>query len=918
MTSTISTQALPLADGLGGERDDPVRRGLLERKLQTPQPGLQVLQRPRVDALLDAATMHRVALVSGPAGAGKTVACASWASAGPPIGPVAWLTCGTDDRGDSFWVHLWAALARTVPAGSDALAALEVSPAREFPLRLVAAAQEFTHPVVLVLDDVHELADGSVLGGLDMLVRDAPPALRVVLVTRRPLALRLGRLRVAGELADIGARDLACTAAEAAAYFSMLGVEVGAPALDEVLTRTEGWVTGLRLAALGAGGGSVAAVSGAQPLVSDYLASEVLARQGSHTRAFMARTAIAAEVSADLAGALTGEAGSDGILARLARESGFVCVSANRGRSYRYHPLLRDVLLDELHRTHPHEVGSLYRRAACWYALHDRPAEALRCAVESHDPEHAAQMLGECGVAVILTAGPSALEPLLGGFPEARTTSNAAVAGAWAAIHLWRGDTTGAARCLDSAQAALGRAAPVVREVMEPTVRALRVMCESEAGAPGQAVSCQASADEEQLVASTRAGHQACGLGWFALGVTAVGRGDMDQASHALRHAEHELRAGGRGPLRSRVLAWLAVTHAWSGALASAEETCAELGLGVPGSGPGAAALTCPDPAAGRPGHRYVALLALARVKLARDDLPGAQRLLSELDSAQPEHIPGEPSVAALAGLLRARVLLAKGDPSAAGAVTAGLRAAQSPRRPLLSAGVRAVEVEGAVLSGDRHRARALLPQADPDGGRRGTAALAVLHGRVLLAEENPRGALEAVSGYLSGGGGTTPVEQTAALLVAAVARRRMAALAEAAGLAERALDLAQREGAYRVFLDGGRAVRSVLTTLVPPTSTHAAFAGEVLARFATASPLGADTKTTASIGLTASERAVLSLLPSHMTNAEISQELFLSVNTVKTHLRTTYRKLGVRSRREAVAQGRQLGLLLATPGTAP
>ena len=126
----------------------------------------------------------------------------------------------------------------------------------------------------------------------------------------------------------------------------------------------------------------------------------------------------------------------------------------------------------------------------------------------------------------------------------------------------------------------------------------------------------------------------------------------------------------------------------------------------------------------------------------------------------------------------------------------------------------------------------------------------------------------------------------------------------------ERALGLAEPEGAYRVFLDGGPALRAAVTVLVPPTSRYAGFAGRVLERFDSCAPrLGAPAEQ-GGVRLTESERAVLCFLPSHMTNEEISEALFLSVNTVKTHLRSAYRKLGVGSRREAIARGRRLGLL--------
>ena len=190
-------------------------------------------------------------------------------------------------------------------------------------------------------------------------------------------------------------------------------------------------------------------------------------------------------------------------------------------------------------------------------------------------------------------------------------------------------------------------------------------------------------------------------------------------------------------------------------------------------------------------------------------------------------------------------------------------------------------------------------------------AHLALARAGLLLAEGDFAAARDAAAACLDGAAARTLHERTRALLAAAVAARRLGDAARAATQIGEALGLAEPEAAYRVFLDGGLAVRTAVTVLVPPTSRYAGFVGRVLERFDGCGPRLADTADRAGVRLTDSERAVLRFLPSHMTNEEISEALFLSVNTVKTHLRSAYRKLGVRSRRDAIARGRRLGLLL-------
>lgn len=901
----------------------------LEDKLQIPRLTLAVLRRRRVTDLIEQAAAHRVTLVSGPAGAGKTVACASWAAVAPATRRVAWLTVDPQDTEPArFWAYARAALARAGPLPADAIRSLEDVSPDEFPLRLVEAAQLFTEPVVLVLDDIHQIAGGAVLAGLDLLIRHAPPSVRLVLAGRRPPQLQLARLRVAGEVADVTAPELACTADEAAAYFAMLGIEIGAAGRDELLRRTEGWMAGLRLAAMRASGcpagASISGLAGNEPMLTDYLRDEVLGTQPPEIRLFLLRTSITEFVSGDLADALTGEPGGARTLDQLSRDNSLVQAPGGSPAAYRYHPLLREVLTADLHREIPHEVPVLLRRAARWHAASGRAIDAVRYSAEARDWDYAAHVLTESAAEILIVNGPAVLDAVLALLPAERAADDTAVASALAAARLWSGDPGGAAAHLKNAQRGLAHCAPAVRRVAEPGLAALGLMqAAGRAGpGPGQLARATALAERQQQTAATPAEHRAIGLLWFAVGTARLRRWEIPAAGLALGQAECQLAAGAPASLAARAGGWRALADAWQGeaapALAVSQTSAAGTGrtgadaIGADAAGADAAGAGAAGPGAVESGTAaaWLPALAAAQLRLVKDDLAGAARSLDEVDHAAVTQLPGEPLVPSLADLIRARIRLADGDTAGARSLLARITDRQLPPDPALDRQLAVLTAEIALRSGDVGAARTVIGPADR-GACPGCDGDCVMQGRLLLAEGDFGGAIDWVAGCQDGPAGPgTLLEKIAGLLVGVVARRRLGQPDRAAGLLEQALALAEPGRALRPFLDAGPPVRSAITVLIPPTSGSARFAAAVLERFDTQLPRTRGAGAQADATLTGSELAVLRFLPSHMTNQEIAEALFLSINTVKTHLRSVYRKLGVASRRAAIAQGRRIGLL--------
>ncbi len=837
--------------------------------------------------------------ITAPAGAGKTVACATWAAAVSRSRRVAWLNLDEGDREPGrFWAYMSAALAIGGSELTPALVPRSRSAADDLPITLMDTMRGLVAPVALILDDVHVLADSCVLAGLGFLIHHAPPTMRIILCGRRVPGLHLARMRVAGDLAEVGAADLACTPDEADAYFAKLGLTAETADRDDLLRKTEGWMAGLRLAALRASRDGTVNVSGisGDALLEDYMRDEVLDRQPAQVQLFLRRTSVAERLTGEYADWLTQQSGGARILDQLDRENSFV--ARDEHGQYRYHPCLREVLLAELRRV-PEEVPVLFGRAARWHASRGDVVEAMRCAAEAADWEQASQTLAEAGIVGIVPDRMADLEEALRLFPADRRCGDPVVAAALAAARLCRRDPESAAAYWTYAQQGLARSAESTQPLVELWLAALRVMQAASGGANASATPRDggaladgwALAEKAQARVGTLSAHRALGMLWLALGTAMLCRWRIADARRALGHAAHQLAAAGlAGPL-DRARGWQALAESLYGDLGAADEIVTMLRVS-----------DMPDPAG-----QYLATLTAAQLAVERDELRSAGELLDSLDTAAFDLLPGEPDMDVLRMLVRARVTLAGGDIAGARSIVMLLHDRCGPHLPPLDL----FGADIALQAGDIPVAAAALDVADgqPQG------AQFVVSARLLLAQGDPAAALDVANRCLDGSAvpDTTLRNRITALLTATVANRRLSSQADAAALLEQALMIAEPHDAYRPFLDFGGAIHSAIAIMVPPASPAAAFAARVQERFVCQLPpkaAGNGSANDTAPPLTASEMAVLRLLHSHLTNQEIADALFLSVNTIKTHLRSTYHKLGVTSRRDAVARGRRLQLL--------
>ncbi|MCW2504623.1 MAG: hypothetical protein JWO79_2907 [Actinomycetia bacterium] len=367
---------------------------LLASKLAIPSAQVGMLSRPRLEHALDEAVRRPVTVVSAPPGCGKSTLLAMWAVCAVPRLPIAWLTLDAADGADRFWQYLHAALL-TFPllaAGGDSLPAPARGADAAFLTRIADALARLTHPVVLVLDDFHEVTDPVALAGLSFLVRHANGQLRLVLSTRTDPApaMPIQRWRVQDELAELRAADLAFTPAECAELLGREQYVLSQSQHATLQTRTEGWPAGLRLAALSLRGSEdrdrdVRQFGGGHGNVADYLVEEVYCAQPPEVRESLAAGSVLGRLCGDLLDALTGRADGERVLAGLAHANSFVVATGGDLGWYRYHRLFRDLLFAELHQQAPHRIGELHRRAAGWHACWGSPLLAMRHALAGED-----------------------------------------------------------------------------------------------------------------------------------------------------------------------------------------------------------------------------------------------------------------------------------------------------------------------------------------------------------------------------------------------------------------------------------------------------------------------------------------------------------------------------------------------------
>lgn len=896
---------------------------LLEVKIHVPARRRGAVARPRLSSRLGGVSRSALTLVSAPAGFGKTTLLTEWLSTlsvdGPPV---AWLSLDTRDNEPAlFWNYVVAALQTTadgVGAGAQSLLT-SAQPSTEAALTtLVNDFRSVPHDVVLVLDDYHVIETSAVHDGMAFLLEHLPPRLHLVIATRADPPLALARMRARGELLEVRAADLRFTSEESAAYLNgSMGLALSGQDVASLDGRTEGWIAALQLAALSMQGRDdvsafIAGFAGDDRYIVDYLAEEVLARQPADVRDFLLHTAVLERLTGPLCDAVTGRSGGTAALVALERANLFLVPMDDRRRWYRYHQLFADVLQAHLAEQHGSDVPDLHRRASSWFEHNGDPPAAIRHALAAGDVERAAGLV-ELAIPVLRRMRrESTLRGWLDAIPDEIVRVRPVLAAGFVGALMSGGEFEGIERRLQDVERCLGPVPPdgmvVVDEAelarmpgaVELYRSALALAAGDVAGTVHHARSAiDRAAEGDHLV---RAGASALA------GLAVWGGGDLEAAHAAYSTSVRGLEQAGHISDVLGCSITLADIRTTQGRLGDAVHTYDEA-LRLASREPGPALRGTADMHVG-----------LARIAYERDDLAAtAEHLERARRLGEHTWLPQNPYRWRVA---MAHLREAEGELGDAVALLDEARRVYvgdfSPDvRPVLASRARLMVAQGRsddALAWARDRG---LSAGDDLSYLREfehlTLARVLLAGARLHGSESPAGLLQRLLRAADAGARTGTVIEI--LVLQALTHQAHGDAAGALAPLERALELAEPEGYVRVFVGEGAPMVSLLRSAARrrPGSDH-------LRRLLHAADRpGPRRPERQSRGpfvepLSGRERDVLRLLGSDLGGPAIARELTVSLNTLRTHTKSIYAKLGVTSRRAAVRRATELDLLSRTP----
>jgi LuxR family maltose regulon positive regulatory protein len=886
------------------------------------------VSRSRLIERLSIAMDGELTLISAPAGFGKTTLLSEWVQQSPR--PAAWLSLDESDNTPiQFWAYLIAALQRLEPGlADDALAALQSRqppPMVDLLTGLINEIATSPEPFTLILDDFHLITDSRVHEGLTFLIDHLPPQMHLVLSARADPPWPLARRRASGEMTELRAEDLRFTAQEAASFLNdVMKLDLSADDVAALEERTEGWITGLQMAAISMQGRKrsrgvrdvvtfVQAFTASNRFILDYLMEEVLEQQPDTVQDFLLQTSVLERMTAELCDALTGLEHSQEILTRVEQANLFLVPLDDERTWYRYHHLFGGLLQTRLKQLRPQDVPTLHQRASEWYEEMDMTANAVSHALAAGDVARVARLVTGNALAIMGRGELSALARRLDSLPdETRAQPWLAVSHAWVLTYAGQLSTV-EARLLEVEEGIASLEESDRAQHLAGHIAAVRAYLAGLRGDMARA----AALCREALGHLPEADLMARGFVTSLLGSVLRWAGDLREAAQVSNQAIAMRRAAGDHRVAADAFCDLAALQLVQGDLHAAAATCQD------------ALRSAEEQARVRGGYLSVAGFAhsrLSAVLLERNELDAAVRHAREGVDLAEEWGWADGLVFGYGYL--ASALQAAGDIE--DALDALQQAKQVARTlsPWLEAQVAALEAQQWLARGNLGAVLRWLENSGlsvDDEFPYQDATLYLTLARVLMAEGQRRSEgswterglhlLVRLLEMAETAGATGRVIEV--LVAQALALQALDESEQALRVLERALSLAEPRGYVRLFIGEGppmgellreAAARGIALDYVRKLLT--ALGDGVTDKRETTEPPAHRPASDLLEALSEREVQVLRLLQSTLSSSEIAERLFLSPNTVRTHIKNIYRKLDVHKRAEAIQRAHELDLL--------
>ena len=880
--------------------------------------GTRLVDRGRLLAALDRAVTRKVTVISAPAGSGKTSLLRAWADRPQQTHRVAFVTVRREQHDEQlFWLALLQAIRETATVvESDADEPLVATPgfnAKAMVDRVLSQLADYPGRLVLVIDDLHELEAAGVQPHLHRLLTELPAHVHAVLGTRRDLRLRLHQLRLAGELAEIRAADLRFSEAETRELLTTSGVILSDGAVATLHQRTEGWAAGIRLAAISLAEHPdperfVTEFSGSNRTVGDYLMGEMLERQPAQVQRLLLHTSLLERVNGELADVMTGCSGSESesesekILLDLEEANAFVMSVDPERTWFRYHQLFGELLRLELRRTAPAEVRKLHRLAAHWFASHGEPIDAIRHMQAAGDWMDAARLLADHSFSLILDGHSETINTLLSAFPRGALSDDAELALAHALQDVVHGRLDEAAARLELAEQHVSTVPPNRQYRLNIAIASLKLELATRRGhfanvieqvnlyQPLSTTPIHARSNEDVAL-----GSDLRAFALMALGIVETWTLRLADAERHLLEGSALAREIGRPYLQATCLARLGFASKQH-AFAIARQRCEEAIAFAEHHGWANDRVIAP------------AMATLGGTLIWTGEFGAAEGWLARATNLS--HVDPEPGTRLLVHLAKGMLHVSRNRLDAA---LHEFSAAEQMQALMIGEHALSGQVTGWTIAtrarlGMVDEARASLAKLSPEQASSGEVhnAAGVIH----LVEGNPGAALDTIDDVLKG---HAPVIHDFTLveshLLAAQAHTELGDHRAANNSVERALALAEPDRLIFPFVMTGSL--DLLHALRHYETAHAALLVDILDVMRGSGVRSSERPTAPPLQeLTEMELRVLRFLPTNLSRSDIARELYLSVNTVNTHVRNIYAKLDARDRSTAVERARRLRLL--------